>query len=218
MIYFNPGCALNLYKPEMEQRLLTFLETQYDKVSLHSICCHYDPKVPKGSKIINVCAGCDRRFRSFYEGVSTISLWEVVDAADSFPFPNYQGLTLSIQDPCPVRKRPDVHRAVRSLLKKMNIQLLEPAEHSEKSVCCGDSFYHKLSAEEVHEKRVARANAMPCDEVCVYCVSCINSMHVAGKKPRHLVDLLMGESTKPREYDTARWHELLKEYRASHAG
>jgi len=123
MVYFNPGCALSLYKPEMAQTLLAFLKTQFDNISLHTICCHYDPKVPAGARIINVCAGCDRRSRTLYEGVSTISLWEVFDETDRFPFPNYGGIAISIQDPCPIRDRPEIHRAVRSLLYKMNMQV-----------------------------------------------------------------------------------------------
>lgn len=36
---------------------------------------------------------------------------------------------------------------------------------------------------------------MPCEEVVVYCASCITSMSVGGKRPRYLLDLLFGEDT-----------------------
>lgn len=39
-LYFNPGCALSLYKPEMEQRILDKLNEEYAKVKIHNICCH----------------------------------------------------------------------------------------------------------------------------------------------------------------------------------
>jgi len=216
MVYFNPGCALNLYKPDKAETLLALLKTQFADISMHTICCHYDPKVPTGSRIINVCAGCDRRFRTLYEGVSTVSLWEIIDGADDFPFPNYSGTVLSIQDPCPVRERPKVHRAVRGLLEKMKIQVIEPANSGIHSICCGDNFYPALPVDKVHEKMFERGDAMSCDEVCVYCVSCIKSMHIAGKKPRYLLDILMGESTEPQECDTVKWHNRLGEYRALH--
>ena len=57
-----------------------------------------------------------------------------------------------------------------------------------------------------------RAEFMPCEDVCVYCVSCIKSVHIGGKTPRHLVDLLMHEATYPQTYDTVKWHEQLQEY------
>lgn len=53
---------------------------------------------------------------------------------------------------------------------------------------------------------------MPWEDVCVYCVSCIKAMHVGGKSPRHLVDLLMNEATDPQTYDTVKWYEKLKVY------
>ncbi|MCP3901102.1 MAG: hypothetical protein GY707_15465 [Desulfobacteraceae bacterium] len=60
------------------------------------------------------------------------------------------------------------------------------------------------------------ADSMSCEDVCVYCVSCIKSMHIGGKTPRYLVDLLMNESTDPQVYDTVKWHEELQEYIDNH--
>jgi hypothetical protein len=214
--YFNPGCALSIYRPEAEETLLRFLRDNYGKVELHKRCCHHEPNVEKGALVINVCAGCDRRFSTLYEGVATVSLWEVMDGLGAFKYPNYGGLRMSIHDPCPIRGKPRVHKAVRSLLKKMNIEIAEAEFHAETSVCCGDSFYPSLPADAVNEKMRERAASMPCENVAVYCVSCIKSMYIGGKTPRHLVDLLLGEETLPRVYDTAAWHRQLKEYREAH--
>ena len=210
--YFNPGCALSIYKPEMENKLLGFLNQNYTTTAIHNICCKHAPKVEQGAVIINVCAGCDRRFRSLYEGVSTISLWEVLDSLDSFVYPNYQGYTMSLHDPCPIREKPQVHRAVRSLLKKMNIEIIETKFSGSRSICCGDDFYPKHHLGKVHKAMKKRAGSMPCEDVCVYCVSCIKSMHIGGKTPRYLVDLLMHQGTDPQTYDTVKWHEELQEY------
>ncbi len=210
--YFNPGCALSMYKPDYENRILEFLNTHYTETALHKICCRHDPQLPEGSLIINVCAGCDRRFRSLYEGISTVSLWEVLDACDAFPYPDYKGMALSVHDPCPVRERPAVHKAVRSLLNKMHIVVAETQFHGSRSVCCGDDFYPALPVEQVHALMRKRAASMPTEDVCVYCVSCVKSMHIGGKTPRHILDLLMGETTDPEVYDTVQWHEQLQAY------
>jgi Fe-S oxidoreductase len=135
----------------------------------------------KDSVIINVCAGCDRRFRSLYERISTRSLWEVIDNLDSFKFPDYQGSKISIHDPCPVRERPEVHRAVRNLLKKMNFEIIEARLIGKQSICCGDDFYQKIPINEVHKRMKFRADSMPCEDVCVYCVSCIKAIYIGGK-------------------------------------
>lgn len=215
-IHFNPGCALSIYKPDAETRILKYLNAHYGDTALHKICCRHAPCVRPGALIVNVCAGCDRRFGSLYEGVSTISLWEVVDTAGHFNFPDYAGLSVSVHDACPVREKPQVHAAVRSLLAKMNVRIVETEFHGTRSVCCGDDLYPRLPAERVRERMKARAEAMPCADVAVYCVSCIKSMSIGGRTPRHLVDLLFGEPTEPGDTDTIRWHETLQRYIDAH--
>ncbi|GHV34131.1 hypothetical protein FACS1894187_04100 [Synergistales bacterium] len=215
--YFNPGCALSIYKPSSEDAFFRYLQKHYEpNIELHKICCHHEPKVEKGSVIVNVCAGCYRRFGTLYEGVSTVSLWEVLDSLDAFDYPDYNGLRVSIHDPCPIRDKPQVHKAVRSLLKKMNVEIEEAAAHSGESICCGDSFHQSIPLEEVHKKMKERADSMPCQDVVVYCVSCIKSMHIGGKKPRHIGDLLLGEETFAQVHDTDAWHKQIKEYAAEH--
>lgn len=216
MTYFNPGCALSIYKPETEEKILQFLNDNFGEVRLHKICCRHDPKLDAGSVIINVCAGCDRRFRSLYEGISTISLWEVLDGLAAFPFPDHGGLKVSVHDACPVREKPQVHEAVRSLLRKMRVDIIETEFNGTRSVCCGDDYYRKLPIEDVRRAMKKRADSMPCEDVCVYCVSCIKSMHIGGKKPRHLLDLLMGETTETQMYDTVEWHKKLDAYIEKH--
>lgn len=215
-LYFNPGCALSIYKPEKEKQILEYLRRAYPHVAPHNICCRHDPCLPAGSTIINVCAGCDRRFGSLYEGISTVSLWELLDAAEDFPFPDYGGARMSIHDPCPVRERPAVHQAVRNLLRKMNISVVETERHGSASVCCGDSFHGILPPEEVRQKMRERAGSMPCEDVVVYCVSCIKAIHIGGKTPRHLADLLFGESTEIQEHRIDVWHEILERYVDAH--
>ena len=215
-MYFNPGCALSIYKPEMEERVLAYLKAHYPDISLHKICCRHKPRLTGDSCIINICAGCDRRFGSLYPGVRTISLWEILDQTDDFPYPDYQGQIMSIHDPCPVRERPAVHNAIRSLLGKMNIKIVEAKRNRQNAPCCGDTFYPDLPLTEVHAKMKARADEMPCKEVAVYCVSCIKAMHIGGKTPRYMVDLLFGEPTSPGLYDTVEWHKQLQAYIDKH--
>jgi Fe-S oxidoreductase len=148
--------------------------------------------------------------------VSTISLWEVLDGLNGFPLPDYRGMRMSLHDACPVRERPQVHRAVRSLLQKMRITVVEPERSGEHSVCCGDDVYQKLPLNEVERRMKLRAESMPCQDVCVYCVSCVKSMAVGGRTPHHLIDLIYGEATEPQIYDTVRWHEQLDAYIEMH--
>ncbi|ABX41351.1 (Fe-S)-binding protein [Lachnoclostridium phytofermentans] len=214
--WFNPGCALSIYKPYASEKILSLLNRYWGPVKLHSICCHHDPQLPKGATIINNCAGCDRRFRSLYEGIQTISLWELLDQLPELSLPHYEGLTLSVHDSCSFRSKPRVHAAVRSLLHKMGIEVVESQFNGTNSICCGDNFYNRIPLEEVHKFQKNRAAQMPCQDVAVYCVSCIKSMTIGGKTARYMVDLLLGEETEPQEIDLVKYHDTLQTYIDSH--
>ena len=213
---FAPGCALLIYKPELADKIFRMFEDNSPGLTTHTTCCHHEPKQPEGTRVINVCAGCDRRYRELYQGISTISLWEMLAESDDFPFPDYGQQQMSIVDACPTRDQDRVHEAVRTLLKKMNIELVEPQRTKAKGTCCGDRFYGVLPVGQVKEQMKKRASEMPVDDVVVYCVSCIKSMHIGGKRPRYLVDLLFGEETHPGTFEPNLWHAELDKFIEAH--
>jgi Fe-S oxidoreductase len=213
---YAPGCALMIYKPELAKRILAFLNTEFEAIDEHLICCHHEPKLESNTQVINTCAGCDRRYRELYEGISTISLWEVLAQSTTFPFPNFNKLKMTIHDPCPTRTEERVHSSIRKLLEKMNIEIVEPKNTRTKACCCGDSFYGVLPVEQVKEQMKQRAGQMPCDNVVVYCVSCIKSMHIGGKTPRHIIDLLFEQGTEIGTFDPDAWHQELQKYIDAH--
>jgi len=213
---FAPGCALMIYKPELGKKVLDFLNSDLGDIDEYLICCRHKPTLDNRTQIINVCAGCDRRYRELYEGITTISLWEVLAGSKTFSFPDYKGKEMTILDACPTRDQERIHNAVRVLLKKMNINLIEPEKTRTKGTCCGDSFYGVLPVEQVKENMKKRANEMPASDVVVYCVSCSKSMYIGGKKPRYLVDLLFGEDTNIGTFEPDDWHGQLNNFIDEH--
>lgn len=207
---YAPGCALKIYKPHLAAKILSILGIQE-----HLICCRHEPNLEPGTVVVNTCPGCDRRYRELYEGVSTISLWEIL-AENEFPFPDYKGMEMSIHDACPTRTEDRVHWSIRTLLDRMNISVVEPRHTRTKSVCCGDSYYGVLPAAQVKEQMQKRAGSMPCGDVAVYCISCIKSMHIGGKRPRYIIDLLFGEDTDIGVCDPDAWHCELQQFIDSH--
>ncbi|GBG58471.1 hypothetical protein SPFL3102_02193 [Sporomusaceae bacterium FL31] len=213
---YAPGCALMIYKPDLAKKVVDFLNLQSGDIPGHLICCRHNPKLQVGTTVINTCAGCDRRYRELYEGISTISLWEIIAESKAFPFPDYSGIEMSIHDACPTRTEGRVHQAVRKLLAKMNIKIIEPENTQAQATCCGDSFFGVLSLEEVKEQMKRRSAEMPADQVVVYCISCIKAMHIGGKEPRYLVDLLFGENTSIGTYEPKEWHDELRKFIDTH--
>lgn len=213
---FAPGCALTLYKPHLSQKLHEVLSANRGSMKRSDICCRNHPVFQDTAQVINTCPGCDRRYRENYTNSSTISVWEVLAENNYFPFPDYRGKKMAISDACPTRDQVRVHKAVRTLLNRMNIQLVEPERTGTKGACCGDSFWGKLPVEQVKEKMINRASEMPVEDVVVYCVSCTKSMFIGGKKPHYMVDLLFEEETVPKTYEPDEWHKELDEFIQNH--
>ena len=213
---YAPGCALMIYKPELAKKVLGFLNKNLGDIPEHLICCRNESNLKSGTQLINTCAGCDKRYRELYDGISTISLWEILAESKTFPFQNYNGMEMSIHDACPTRTEERVHSAIRKLLERMNIKVIEPKNTRTNSNCCGDSFYGTLSVEKVKEQMKKRSDEMPCENVVVYCVSCIKAMYIGDKKPRYIVDLLFEEETKIRTFQPDEWHNELQKFIDKH--
>jgi len=213
---FAPGCALMIYKPGLAQKVLNVLQSAGECGGEHLTCCRHEPRLPTGTQIINTCAGCDRRYRQLYEGITTLSLWELLATSETFSFPDYGGQQMTVLDACPTRDQDRIHDAVRTLLSRMNVRVLEPTATRRKGVCCGDSLYGVLPVVSVKERMRIRASEMPADDVVVYCVSCCKAMHIGGKRPRYLLDLLFGEPTLPGTFEPEEWHLELDEFIAAH--
>jgi Fe-S oxidoreductase len=209
---FAPGCALMLYKPGLAERLHKMLEKNLGKMDILSTCCRKDPQFETETEVINICPGCDKRYRNNYRNSFTISLWEILAGSNFFPLPDYQGNRMSIIDACPTRDRERVHRAIRILLNKMNISLIEPKNTRTKSTCCGDSLWGEVPTDIVKKQMVKRTSEMPVEDVVVYCVSCTKSVFIGGKKPRYMIDLLFGEETLRKTIEPEQWHKELDDY------
>lgn len=213
---FAPGCALMLYKPHLAEQVHKMLNKKFGVMELLLTCCKHDPNVYEKTNIINICPGCDKRFKNDYETTTTISLWEILAKSNDFPFPDYHGKKMSIIDACPTRQQPQIHKAIRTLLKKMNIQLVEPLKTKTEGTCCGDTFYGTIPTEKVKQLMKKRTAEMPIDDVVVYCISCTKSVFIGGKTPHYLVDLLLSEKTVPKTLDPDEWHKELDIYINEH--
>jgi len=213
---FAPGCALMIHKPELAEKLHSILNKNLGKMDKLMSCCHHDPHFTTETEVINICPGCDKRFGKDYQNCSTISLWEILAESDFIDFPDYEGKRMSILDACPTREKEKVHDSIRKIINKMNITLVEPKNTRTKSTCCGDSFYGLIPVEKVKEQMIKRTAEMPVDDVVVYCVSCIKSVYIGGKKPHYLIDLLFGEKTVAKIFEPEEWHKELDIYIEKH--
>ena len=210
--FFNPGCGLLMYKPQAVEKLHALLCAGFGKVGLFTDCCKKDPGLPAGSVVICDCAGCTKRFGTLYEGVSSVTLFEILAHCGDLPLPDHGGIKMSVQDPCYFRNRPHVHQAVRTLLERMNIQVVDSEFSGQRSVCCGELLVDKLPIEKVLEKQKERCAQFPCEDVAVYCAACQESIASGGKRGHYLMDLLIGEETHTTGLRLDEYRKHFREY------
>jgi Fe-S oxidoreductase len=215
MVY-APGCALMLYKPELASKIHQMLNENLGEMDMLMACCQHEPYIPANSKVINVCPGCDKRFGKEFKDISTISLWEIINENSFFAYPDYKGRRMSIIDACPTREEDRVHNAIRDLLLKMNIRLVEPKNTRRETTCCGDIYYGSIPTDKVKEIMTEKALEMPDNNIVVHCVSCIISVCNGGKNPQYLADLLFREETVLKSSDLDVWHKELTDYIDKH--
>ena len=105
---------------------------------------------------------------------------------------------------------------MRSLLRKMNIEIVE-AEHSgTTSICCGDNFYGHVPNDVVEKRIKMRADQFPCEDVVVYCIGCVRSMTSGGKIPHYLPDLVLGREAEPMPDTLDEYHGKIMCYSDEH--
>ena len=214
---YAPGCALMAYKPHLADKLKTEVEKLYGPVQTMLTCCFSKPQLsPQEVTIITPCVTCVQSYSKLYPANDIVFFLSRLAESTDFPFPDYGGVSMSIQDTCAARTQPDALAAIRRLLERMNIRLEEPARSGARSKCCGQLLYGKASIDKVEQYMRGRANEMPCQDVVVYCASCIMSMTVGGRRPRYILDLLYGESTTLKTSGVVDWNNTLREFRDSH--
>ena len=98
------------------------------------------PNLPENSKVINVCPGCDKRYGKDFKGVSTISLWEIINENSFMNYPDYKGTSMTIIDACPTRDEVRVQDSIRELLIKNEYQAWWNPKTPEKKVPVAGMF------------------------------------------------------------------------------
>ena len=205
-----------IYKPALGKKIHQLLNENLGEMDMLMTCCQHKPDLPENSKVINVCPGCDKRFGKDYKGVSTISLWEIINENSFLDYPDYKGRSMTIIDACPTHEEDRVPNSIRDLLLKMNIRLVEPKNTRRESTCCGDVYYGSMPTAKVKDLMTEKALEMPVNEIVVHCVSCIMAVLNGGKNPQYVADLLFNEETLPESFDLDKWHKELADYIDEH--
>ena len=164
-------------------------------------------------EVYSLCHNCNNIIEEMHPGLYVRSLWKLLDSDSEFPFPDYHGLNVTVQDCWRSRDRREEQDAVRSLLKKMNIEYVEAAEHHARTDFCGASLYRPQpprnprlapkhyvdgavgkfiphTPEEQIQRMEAYCSHFMTDTVVCYCHYCLEGLRMGKIDGKHIAQLL----------------------------
>lgn len=209
---FFGGCTPTADHPEESKKLAEYIHDKY-QVDPAGCCRKNHPKLTDQDTAIVVCNNCANIIEESGKADHIDFVWDILDNDPDFPFPDYHGEKMALQDCWMAVGRDNVHRAIRSLLKKMNIEVVELPQNRNDTTYCGmklTSLCMESDAKLAPKRYVEQGAEMfrpipkeekpayfqeycaqiPTEKVVCYCKSCRGGLLMGGKQAFHILELL----------------------------
>lgn len=210
---YYPGCKYTKHAPEKSKKLTEYLRERFDIGAAG--CCSTDYKsLSSKDTAVYICPTCRAVLQECAPQAELISIWELLDGDDRFPWPDYAGRSVTVQDCWRTYDNRPMQDAVRSVLRRMNIQAVELEKAYDRADFCGVSLlkpqparYERLAPKRFIEH--AGDKFTPCtqeeqikqmrehcsqvltDAVVCYCTGCLEGLQIGGAHGVHLMDLVI---------------------------
>jgi len=213
-IYY-PSCKLMAGFPATAQAASDYME-QCQGASIGKCCRDEETKASSDEVAVFNCNTCGIFLNEWSDADSVLSIYELLDQDKSYSFPDHYGKRMAVQDCWRSIDRPELQQAIRSLLTKMGIEIVELAESGKDSTFCGeflmmpmppyyleyaprrfgkdlpDWVFQEVEPEERAAKMKAHAAAIPVDDVVCNCMGCVLGINTGGKHAVHILELVFG--------------------------
>lgn len=212
MRHYMPGCDVAKNHPREIKAIQHYMVEK--KQAVIDRCCRVSNKLLEtGDIIINNCTLCELMLRETHPNNQIISLYEYVLSDPEFPWADFEGLCLTVQDCWRTRNNRQMQDAIRECLVRMHVQIIETEENYEKTkfdgmwlfgnprqdcvdtapVICKDimeNYVEPLPEDEQIARMKDWVSRYSTEQVLVYCNGCERGIRVGGGHPIHLVELL----------------------------
>lgn len=232
--YYIAACVFTSRYPELSQKVQAYAASRGIEVVR---CCvpkyklrEFTEKMPaeyqsewaalpdygpwgEGDTVYSICHNCTAVLRETKPEVELKSIWELIDADPSFALPDMKGTAMFVQDCWRSNTEAAEQDAVRSILRKMNVEILEQEENREATDFCGYSLYQpqpkrnpvmaphrfvELAQGKFQEHTEAQKQQLMSDycarfgstKVLCYCHYCLAGLKMGGANAAHLAQLL----------------------------
>lgn len=214
MYLYFPSCTFTRLMPGTSARIRAFMRSRGVRVGG---CCR--PGIAQAAETgvtpVTVCGTCRIILAENCPDAPPVSLMEYIDALADFPFPQYGGEAVTVQDCYRAKEDAPLRAAVRSLLAKMGFHVVELPGLPEERNFDGDWLMRPMREDNLRLAPVRFAQIMrdrrPADEtqsrrllreyaarfatprVVCYCNSCWQGLAEAlpeGRQAAHIAQLL----------------------------
>ena len=211
MYAYFPSCNFTKASPDTSKRVRQYL------AEVHGIrtigCCRPGhKKLSEGETALTICQSCSAIIRE-NTGREDVSIFQFLNQDPHFPWPDYHGEEITLQDCWRAEGKHELHEAVRGILEKMNMKVVELEENRDQSRFCGVFRYNPMREEniriaphyfadqmegklELHtpeeQKALMEKNGKRYDteRVALYCNSCLRGLLLGGVNGVHVMDLM----------------------------
>ncbi len=213
MIYYLPSCKVKANMSEASRKMQDYLSSHGVQVLG---CCRVSQDIFKdGDTVITNCTSCAVITDENCGGADELSLYEYLLLDRDFAWPDYHGEEITVQDCYRAVHKPEVQKAVRECLKRMNIIPVELEENFKKTRFDGAFHYTEISAanlkaapkyftemqneyievktaDEIREIMKEHVKQISTSRVTCYCNSCRAGLKAGGADTVHMIELLTG--------------------------
>ena len=215
---FFPGCKVKARYPEASAWLAEQVMARGYADEVTGCCRVKHQDLTPDDTAVCICNNCMAMIDEDADNGALDNIWILIDNDPDFPLPSYAGKRMGIQDCGRAYDRADVQDAIRSLMRKMDIEVVELPDAREKSRYCGLSFLKavpemdagfapKRYVEDAVERGIFVAHeddeaqrlieehcaAIETDEVCCYCTACDAGLDAGGKDGVNIIELISGK-------------------------
>jgi len=208
---FFPGCTLSGTRSRLVERLFDALRNSIPGLGLVLDCCAR-PSHDLGredffhcvfgemvgyltaqgvGRVLVACPNCYRTFRQHAVGMAVETVYERLSSQATFPAPAESArVQVGVHDPCALRFEPVVQDAVRTLLRRSGMDVLEMAHNRARTFCCGEGGSAGFVAPDLSQRWATLRKSEAKDlRLATYCAGCANRLG-GPRRTAHVLDLL----------------------------
>jgi Fe-S oxidoreductase len=207
---FFTGCELPATAPGHTRALYDHLLRQDPRIGVLMYCCGVPAEIlgleDEGARarhqivramedlgadeLIVACPQCHETLGEHLTEIRVSSVWELL-AETWDPSRRFEDLGFAIHDPCRGRHEPEVHAAIRTLIRTCGAEVVETEYSHERTRCCGFGGKIETVDPELFVRIAGRAAAESTLPMLTYCTGCRAALHDTGRETIHVLDLLM---------------------------